>query len=59
MHTIAQDVAEMPFRYNGTREGTGLGLAISAYVMQLLGGRLSYRKDPRLSGTSSRHFVRV
>jgi len=49
----------MPFRYNGTREGTGLGLAISAYVMQLLGGRLSYRKDPRLSGTSSRHFVRV
>jgi CheY-like chemotaxis protein len=30
----------------GTEGGTGLGLAISAYVMQMLGGRISYRKDP-------------
>ena len=27
-------------------EGTGLGLAIAAYVMQMLGGRIQYRKDP-------------
>lgn len=29
-----------------TREGVGFGLAISAYVMQLLDGRISYRKAP-------------
>lgn len=29
-----------------SQEGTGLGLAISAYVMHLLGGRISYRKHP-------------
>jgi signal transduction histidine kinase len=27
-------------------EGTGLGLAIAAYVMDMLGGKISYRKDP-------------
>jgi C4-dicarboxylate-specific signal transduction histidine kinase len=27
-------------------EGTGLGLAIAAYVMHMLGGKISYRKDP-------------
>jgi signal transduction histidine kinase/AmiR/NasT family two-component response regulator len=34
-----------PFASN-TNESTGLGLAIAAYVMQMLGGRISYRKDP-------------
>ena len=29
-----------------SKEGTGLGLAISAYVTQMCGGRISYRKDP-------------
>jgi signal transduction histidine kinase len=29
-----------------TAEGTGLGLAIAAYVMQMLGGTISYRRDP-------------
>lgn len=33
-----------PFASNST-EGTGLGLAISAYVTQMCGGRISYRKD--------------
>jgi signal transduction histidine kinase len=27
-------------------EATGLGLAIAAYVMQMLGGKISYSKDP-------------
>jgi signal transduction histidine kinase len=34
-----------PFASN-TSERTGLGLAIAAYVMQMLGGKISYRKDP-------------
>jgi signal transduction histidine kinase len=34
-----------PFASN-TSETTGLGLAIAAYVMQMLGGKISYRKDP-------------
>jgi signal transduction histidine kinase len=29
-----------------TSESTGMGLAIAAYVMQMLGGKISYRKDP-------------
>lgn len=33
-----------PFASN-TSEGTGLGLAIAAYVMHMLGGKISYRKD--------------
>jgi signal transduction histidine kinase len=33
-----------PFASN-TGEGTGLGLAIAAYVIQMLGGKISYRKD--------------
>ncbi|HEY3805520.1 MAG TPA: ATP-binding protein [Kofleriaceae bacterium] len=46
---VSQEIGEIMFEpfASGTQEGTGLGLAISAYVMQLLGGRLSYRKDPR------------
>lgn len=34
-----------PFASN-TGERTGLGLAIAAYVMEMLGGKISYRKDP-------------
>jgi signal transduction histidine kinase len=33
-----------PFASN-TSEGTGLGLAIAAYVMHMLGGKISYRRD--------------
>ena len=33
-----------PFATN-VSEGTGLGLAIAAYVMQMLGGKISYHKD--------------
>jgi two-component system C4-dicarboxylate transport sensor histidine kinase DctB len=34
-----------PFASN-INEGTGLGLAIAAYVMQMLGGKIRYHKDP-------------
>jgi signal transduction histidine kinase len=34
-----------PFASN-SNEGTGLGLAIAAYVMHMLGGKISYHKDP-------------
>jgi signal transduction histidine kinase/FixJ family two-component response regulator len=45
---VSPEIGEIMFEpfASGTPEGTGLGLAISAYVMQLLGGRLSYRRDP-------------
>jgi signal transduction histidine kinase/DNA-binding NarL/FixJ family response regulator len=45
---VSPEIGEIMFEpfASGTPDGTGLGLAISAYVMQLLGGRLSYRKDP-------------
>lgn len=45
---VAAEIADYmfePFASN-TAEGTGLGLAIAAYVMQMLGGKISYRKDP-------------
>lgn len=45
---VAAEIADTmfePFASN-TVEGTGLGLAIAAYVMQMLGGRIQYRKDP-------------
>ncbi len=45
---VAAEIADSmfePFASN-THGGTGLGLAISAYVMQMLGGTISYRKDP-------------
>ena len=45
---VATEVADYmfePFAAN-TNEGTGMGLAIAAYVMQMLGGKISYRKDP-------------
>jgi signal transduction histidine kinase len=34
-----------PFASSAT-EGTGLGLAIAAYVMNMLGGKISYRRAP-------------
>jgi signal transduction histidine kinase len=45
---VAADVAETMFEPFAaqTAEGTGLGLAIAAYVMQMLGGTINYRKDP-------------
>jgi two-component system C4-dicarboxylate transport sensor histidine kinase DctB len=44
---VAREIADYmfePFAGN-TSEGTGLGLAIAAYVMQMLGGKISYQKD--------------
>jgi signal transduction histidine kinase len=44
---VAPEIADTMFEpfASTTHEGTGLGLAISAYVMQMCGGRISYRKD--------------
>jgi signal transduction histidine kinase len=43
---VSPEIADFMFEAFATsrHEGTGLGLAISAYVMQLLGGKISYRK---------------
>jgi signal transduction histidine kinase len=43
---VAPEIANYMFEpfASTTHEGTGLGLAISAYVMQLLHGRISYRR---------------
>jgi signal transduction histidine kinase/FixJ family two-component response regulator len=43
---VAEDIGDFMFEpfATGNREGTGLGLAISAYVIQLLGGRINYRR---------------
>jgi signal transduction histidine kinase len=45
---VAPEIADFMFEAfaSSTTQGTGLGLAISAYVIQMLEGRLSYRKDP-------------
>jgi signal transduction histidine kinase len=45
---VAPEIADTMFEpfASVTDESTGLGLAISAYVMQMCGGRISYRKDP-------------
>jgi two-component system sensor histidine kinase FlrB len=45
---VSTDIGEIMFEpfASGTPEGTGLGLAISAYVMELVHGRLSYRREP-------------
>ncbi len=50
---VSPDIANTMFEpfASTTKEGTGLGLAISAYVMQMLGGRINYRKD-RVRGAS-------
>ena len=44
---VAPSIADHMFEpfASTTTEGTGLGLAISAYVMQLLGGRIAYRRS--------------
>lgn len=44
---VSQEIADYMFEpfASATDQGTGLGLAISAYVMQMLGGRISYQKD--------------
>jgi C4-dicarboxylate-specific signal transduction histidine kinase/FixJ family two-component response regulator len=44
---VSPDIADFMFEPFSTTSahGTGLGLAISAYVMQMLEGRLTYRKD--------------
>jgi signal transduction histidine kinase/DNA-binding NarL/FixJ family response regulator len=44
---VSPEIGEIMFEpfASGTPEGTGLGLAISAYVMQLVHGRLSYRRE--------------
>jgi len=46
---------------NDGNEATGLGLAIAAYVMQMLGGKISYSKDATrgacFSATVPRHHV--
>jgi two-component system sensor kinase FixL len=43
---VAPEIADYMFEpfASTTHEGTGLGLAISAYVMQMLAGRISYRR---------------
>jgi signal transduction histidine kinase len=43
---VAPEIADTMFEpfASTTQEGTGLGLAISAYVMQMLHGRISYRR---------------
>jgi len=45
---VAPEIADTMFEPFATSaaEGTGLGLAIAAHVMQMLGGKISYRKDP-------------
>ena len=45
---VAPEIADFMFEAfaSSSHQGTGLGLAISAYVVQMLEGRLSYRKDP-------------
>jgi signal transduction histidine kinase len=45
---VSTEIGEIMFEpfASGTPEGTGLGLAISAYVMELVQGRLSYRREP-------------
>lgn len=46
---VSAEIGEIMFEpfASGTPEGTGLGLAISAHVMQLVHGRLSYRREPQ------------
>lgn len=50
---VAQEIADTMFEpfASTSQQGTGLGLAISAYVMQMLGGRINYRRDPDRGAT--------
>ncbi|HUJ57881.1 MAG TPA: hybrid sensor histidine kinase/response regulator [Kofleriaceae bacterium] len=45
---VAPEIADSMFEpfASSTPDGTGLGLAIAAYIMQMLEGRIQYRKDP-------------
>jgi signal transduction histidine kinase/AmiR/NasT family two-component response regulator len=45
---VPPEIADTMFEpfASGSNESHGLGLAIAAYVMQMLGGKISYRKDP-------------
>jgi signal transduction histidine kinase len=45
---VPREIADTMFEpfASSTSETTGLGLAIAAHVMQMLGGKISYRKDP-------------
>lgn len=45
---VAPEIADTMFEpfASTTNGGTGLGLAISAYVMQMLNGRINYRRTP-------------
>ena len=44
---VPADIADSMFEPFATNisEGTGLGLALAAYVMQMLGGKISYHRD--------------
>jgi signal transduction histidine kinase len=44
---VPREIADFMFEpfASHSAEGTGLGLAIAAYVMQMLGGKISYHKD--------------
>jgi len=44
---VPTEIAETMFEpfAHGVTEGAGLGLALAAYVMQMLGGKISYHKD--------------
>jgi signal transduction histidine kinase len=44
---VPTEIAETMFEpfAHGLTEGAGLGLALAAYVMQMLGGKISYHKD--------------
>jgi len=46
---VDPDIADKMFEpfASGSATGTGLGLAISAYVIELLKGRITYRRDPQ------------
>jgi len=46
-----------PFATN-VSEGTGLGLALAAYVMQMIGGKISYHKDATRGACFSATLVR-
>lgn len=45
---VPPEIADTMFEpfANNASEGSGLGLAIAAYVMQMLGGKITYHKDP-------------